>query len=202
MGPDPNRFYARDLKRWTITSGDVEKDAFKVRIVVNSRWGYRETFGAVIIPIVAFVIFGSMCLAIRNFDPQNDFVEQFFWSIVGICIMQVIFFGMLIWFEVSYFSRFHPEVLTVFHNREFSTNGDKGRYALPNGSVLRYTIYPAESDCQGASEYSELDLVVRDGDKEIAVHKLMAYQHNWCWKPAKQLSKLSGLPLKKVVQWR
>jgi len=193
-GPDPTRLYTQDTKRWSIVEGDCKKDGFKVQVLLNSGWGRRETIGSLIVPFVGFLLFGSMCLAILYHDPNNEFVGQFFQIIVGICLLQVLLFGAMIWFEVSYFNRLPSQVLTIYDNREFSIDGEKHRHTLPPGSVLRYTLHHS-SGAQGESSKSELDLVVRDGSEIIRVHKLFAFQDNWCWRPAQKLSKLADLPL-------
>ena len=199
-GPDPTRFYARDVKRWSIFGGECKKDGFKAKVELNSGWGLRETLSSVAVPIFGCLLFGTICLWIWFSNPQQENVGQSFLIIVGICLLQVPFFTMMVWLEASFFSRFPSDVLTVFDNREFSINGEKVRYSLPPESVLRYSIHYPEPDSMGAGTHSELDLVIRDGDKEIAVHKLMAFQYSWCWKPAKKLSSLSGIPLVRVAR--
>ena len=198
-GPDANRYYAQDIKRWSIIQCNSKDDDCLVKVRLNSGWGHRETLGTVLIPFVGFVLFGSMCLAIRYFDPQNDFTGQFFLAIVGICLMQVVFFGTFIWLEDSYFARLPSETLTIYRNREFSVDGDKSRRKLPTGSILRYTLHHSSGGGQhGESSKSELDLVVRDESEIISVHPIMAFQDNWCWKPAQKLSQWADLPLQRV----
>ena len=196
-GPDKTRCYARDYKRWSIVEGTAE-DEFLVKVCLKKGWRVGETISTIALPLVAFLIFGSMCLAIRWFDPGNEFVKTFFTAIIGICAMLFVVHGLFLWSEVNYFDSMPDVVLTIYDGRKFTLGHDSNIRALPIGSILQYTLHHPTPGGQGESSKSELDLLVRDGDEVKKIHKLMAHQGNWCWRHAQRLSEIADLPLKRV----
>ncbi|WP_157665038.1 hypothetical protein [Mariniblastus fucicola] len=198
-GPDKTRCYANEPKRWSVVEGS-DSDAFKARLVLRQGWGLRETLGVVIIPVVGLVIFGSVGLAVWHAKPDGDFAVTFLSFIVLIFVGQLILFRMFINGEVRYFDAWPAEVLTVYADRTFTLEGDVSyKRELPVGSILRYTQHDPEPGSQGASSYSELDLVVRDGKEVIAKWPLLADKYNLAWKKAQKLSKAIGIPLERIV---
>lgn len=162
-------------------------------------WGRRETLGVVSMPIIlifVFLLMTALTLVFSSVAPNA--IREFALTSTGIGVALMCVFSYLIFSEVFYFRAFPATVLTVFDNREFSLGDSKSCIVMPAGTFLRYTLHYPPFDMQGGASCSELDLVVRDGEEVVAVHKLIAHRHNGCWKHAKSLSKLTGLPLKRI----
>lgn len=195
-GPDPSRCYARDHNRWSVVEASG-KDDFVVKVFTKKGWGRAETLSVSLIPIVGFLLFGF--ISARLFLSKQEFAVDYFFAISFICLGMVVLFAILVFSEVTYFNRIPSVPLTIFENGEFSVGDDKSRNSLPPGSLLRYTLHYPDLNTQGGSTFSELDLVVRDDDRVVAVHKIMAHQNNGCWRHARRISQLSSIPLQRIA---
>ncbi len=196
-GPDPERFYARDFKRWGLETGG-EKDDFLVKLKLRKGWGVRETVSVVAVPIVSLILFESMGLAWAFFNPDEKFIGHWMWIVLGICVAMLIAFFLIARTEVRYFDSHPDDTLTIYPNGKFSV-GDGERLDLLAGSLLRFTVHHPVLNSQGGSARSELDLVIRDGGRVVQVYKLLAYDYQMLGRHFKELSKLAGLPLQRLA---
>ena len=182
-GPTSSRFYFICGDHWVVRSdGDMIAGLQKKQY---GRWHFAV--GCLLIP----VIIASAGIAIYIYTAQQAAI----WS--GLVAASAAGLPMFYLYrtELAQLDRTPQDTFVMQSDRTAHIQGESFQINSISDLTFEYTRY-SFPDPEVSGAYSELDIVIADGDTERRIN-LLAQTDNWALKHARKLEKLTGIQLKR-----